>query len=492
MKIEQVKNNPYITTKAIEDSNLFFGRQSELEDIINSRIKNTHPISTILIGGRKIGKTSLLKQIQYQLFQEPDYFGGIIVPVYISLQNLSPLSINTFFEQIAGLVCQSLERNRSISISLNRNLEGRPYEVFCKQVWEVLNRCSECIGSVRLVILIDELEELLKCNWKEDIFSNLRDLINTSNLKSYISLVLAGFRDFHESAMVEEKGIGSRLGNAAYWSKLSVLNKNDYRALISKPINVKIDKILVENIYNESGGHPFVTQYIMHNIIDKILKQKVIDITSDVVIDVREDFHNEIEVFSSWLEKFIVIDRKVFFVLACSKEQVAISLIQKQLKNEYSPGEVKDSLDFLSYTGVVAHQENKYETAGNLFKDWFLDRYKPKEPPKNDTLKKGFNFTRFLVSVFVVLFLFITTVGTLVWAAKQVHPIALAFILVVAIVFLLISVVTVLAMNNMLKQDGVIKFYNTVLSKIPVLKLSLPELPEEKAQDVVNPQDEDV
>ena len=70
----------------------------------------------------------------------------------------------------------------------------------------------------------------------------------------------------------------------------------------------------------------------------------------------------------------------------------------------------------------------------------------------------------FLVVTFVVL----------VWAANQVSPIALVFIFLIAVLFNLVSIVTVLVMNGILRQKWAMDFYNDVLVRIfPLLRSSI-------------------
>ena len=54
------------TTRPIEDPSLFFGRSDEISEVIK-RIKHSQPLSTILIGGRKIGKTSFINQLRHSI-----------------------------------------------------------------------------------------------------------------------------------------------------------------------------------------------------------------------------------------------------------------------------------------------------------------------------------------------------------------------------------------------------------------------------------------
>lgn len=83
-----VLKNPYNTIGPVSSSELFIGREHELTEIIDRRIKNSQPISTILIGGRMIGKSSFLWEIVRRL--EGQSKGGLqLVSTYVNFQGIT-------------------------------------------------------------------------------------------------------------------------------------------------------------------------------------------------------------------------------------------------------------------------------------------------------------------------------------------------------------------------------------------------------------------
>ncbi|GAB4537203.1 MAG: hypothetical protein Kow0063_23630 [Anaerolineae bacterium] len=367
---QAVPQNPYNATTPVVDPNMFFGRQEELVEIIEKRIKHSHPISTILIGGRRIGKTSLLCQIRHRLLKHPNYDGGILVPAYINLQASSGFNMSAVFDQIVSEIRHTLHQHWSLVVDSLDEVADDSYKGFRQRMQGIQDQFGERIGSPRFVILIDEADRLLGYSWTEDIISNLRELINTSELRSFVALVVTGFRELHDYAMLEEKGIGSRLGTAAYWAYLGVLPEKECRKLITDPLEGEVREEVVEAVYDASGGHPFITQYLMQ----QIWKPDPAQITLANVSKVRKKFRKEVRVFQSWLEKFEGFDRQVYHVLAQAEQPLALGEIQALIADKAEPGDIEDSLDFLSYTGVVAEQRDKYVAAGSLFRDWFLQR----------------------------------------------------------------------------------------------------------------------
>jgi len=80
--------------------------------------------------------------------------------------------------------------------------------------------------------------------------------------------------------------------------------------------------------------------------------------------------------------------------------------------------------------------------------------------------------TRLLVSALIVVVVFAVSVAVLVWAAQRVSPAALVLVLAVAVVFDLVSTVSVLVLARVIRPEWAIDFFNAVLRKVPMLPLS--------------------
>jgi len=359
---------------------MFFGRKEDLAEIIELRIKQSCPISTILIGGRKIGKTSLLYQIQDRLLKQLHGGSDTIISTYIDLQAVVPCDRSTFFRDLAAAIARSVQRQGGILVSVPESLAGDPYSTFCQQVWAIFDQCAEHIDSVRFVLLIDETEQLLGHPWTEDVVSNLRHLINTSDLQPFVTLVVAGFKEVHDYAMVEE-GIGSRFGDAVYWTKLGVLTEKDARDLVTVPLGGVVREEVVRTVYELSGGHPFIIQYLM----DEAYKPDPTDITAADVAEASRQFSRKVRVFSSWEGKFTNLDRQVYWALAQTGRALAPDAVQGLVTSRTELGATEDSLEFLTYTGVVAEQDGKYTAVGEMYRDWFARRHRKEPAAENHT-----------------------------------------------------------------------------------------------------------
>ena len=461
--------NQYSITQPVSSS-MFFGRKDELNEIIDNRLRQFPPISTILIGGRKIGKTSLLFKIRDQILSSPICLDSSrAIPIYISLQSLDIIGSHFLFQAIIVELVSQLKLLFGITFPIGELSEREPYRSFMQIMTFITTECHSKLGKIRFALLLDEAERLLGHSWTTDVISNLRDLINTSPLNSFFVLVITGFREFHDYAISEEDGIGSILGNAAYWTHLGVLSKDDASDLISKPINGKITPEIIDLVYEESGGHPAVTQFIMQQALEGGSRE----ITKDLIMSICRNARKKIRIFSSWLSKFDEKDRLTYLLITQSKGNITYKDILKNKPKEINPSQIQESLDFLCYSGVICQENDNYTVAGCLFRDWFLIfgvRMKDGNMKNPNDKSRNFDMRKFIVSSIIAILIFVVTIAVLVWASSLVSPVTLAFVLIVALVFDMISIVTVLVINDVVLPKWAMNFYNNVLTKIPILK----------------------
>ncbi len=374
MTLEQIAN-PYDPISAVTEPHMFVGREAEIEEIIYQRLSSSTPISTILIGGRKIGKTSLLYRIQSLLLSDRLVQDLSIIPVFFSCHEHAMLSIKNIYQNLISKLVATIEQILGTLVIFSDDIETDPYRIFETQLWTIFDHCAEHLESCKFVLLIDEAEKLLGQDWSEDFFGNLRYLINTSPLKSCVSLVLTGFREVHDFVALQND---SPLGNAAYWTYLSVLTKSQSKKLVSTPFKDELSNEIFAVVYNLSDGHPFIVQFLMH----KAWRPNHKEISTSDINKASRSFSKTTKVFVSWKEKFSSLDDEVFNILCRIQIPISLENIRNRLQIKKTTGEIKDSLNFLYYTGVVSEDNNLFISSGQLFSQWFIERYH--STPEND------------------------------------------------------------------------------------------------------------
>jgi len=136
---------------------------------------------------------------------------------------------------------------------------------FLRSVYDVLPQDSN--GRPKhLLLMFDEFEELQKRvqdgKLEPEIFPFLRNLMQHEDLLDFV------FAGTHK---LEELGAEywSILFNIASYNKITFLTPDDARRLITEPVapHIEYDPLAIERIIDVSGGHPYFTQVICHELV---------------------------------------------------------------------------------------------------------------------------------------------------------------------------------------------------------------------------------
>lgn len=253
--------NPYVVGTPLEPgSALFFGRE-DLLAAIQENLQAAHRNNLVLIGQRRMGKTSLLKQLRVRL-------GTSFVPVYLDGQvmGLDP-GLAHFFLNLATEIMFALE-DQGIALeppTLN-DFETSPAATF---EYQFLTKVFSVIGDRTLLILFDEFEELenaVKRGYLEDsIFGYLRHLIQHT---AKLSFIFCGTHHLEE--LVAD--YWNVLFNISLYQRVGYLTHEEAMRLIQHPVEpygVQYDDLALEKIWRVTAGHPYFLQLICHSLVNR-------------------------------------------------------------------------------------------------------------------------------------------------------------------------------------------------------------------------------
>lgn len=231
--------SPFVTSGSTPEL-MFFGRENELREIVVHASTNSYAV----IGGRRIGKTSLLNRLYHR--------------------RLPAAGFCTVYQD-----CSSL----------------RTFEDFFKcsiRDWqpERPSRAPKTFGELirdmpvldKVIVLLDEADKLVpqdqKAGWP--LFSSLRSAINTGNIR----IVLGGERTLRKALRNPE----SPLFNMVDEILLRPLDYEDTRELITRPmkqleINLVDEDAIVDRIWEFTSGHPNVIQRLCSRLLMQLNEQ---------------------------------------------------------------------------------------------------------------------------------------------------------------------------------------------------------------------------
>lgn len=263
----QFISNPYVVGTPLQTgSPLFFGREDVL-CFIKENLAAAHRNNLVLIGQRRTGKTSLLKQL-------PAHLGQGYLPVYLDGQSLAlDPGLPNFFFSLATEITFALEDQ---DIFLEKALEladfaGSPAATFERTF---LPAVQQAIDQRHLLLLLDEFEELeaavRRGNIDASIFGFLRHLIqHTPNL----SVIFCGTHRIEALAA----DYWSVLFNISLYQHVAFLSQAEALRLIQEPVavyNMRYDDLALDKMWRVTAGHPYFLQLLCHNLVNRHNKQQ--------------------------------------------------------------------------------------------------------------------------------------------------------------------------------------------------------------------------
>ncbi len=176
--------NPYVAGGPIFDAGLFYGR----EPLIQKILQTVHNNSLLLHGERRIGKTSLLHQVQRRLegLDDPAY---TFHPVYIDLQGTPE---EKFFATLADQIFDVLEPVSDPGREPALSRASYSHHDLVRELHGLLRRLQErSAKQVKVVLLIDEVDELNE--YDPRVSQSLRSLF-MKRFAENLAAVVAGVR----------------------------------------------------------------------------------------------------------------------------------------------------------------------------------------------------------------------------------------------------------------------------------------------------------
>lgn len=330
--------SPYVTSGPVP-ANMFFGRDYELKTIVRT-IRDTN---FAIVGGRKIGKTSVLARV-HQLLQETPEFK----PFYLDCQAVH--SYPDFFEAIdtmwrTPLPTPTVEGFRRMATELPIQFPNRT-----------------------LVMLFDEIDGLLQQDMQngEQLFQILRALSQEGRLRFIFCGEKVLSESLHNPNLV--------FFNFCNLLPLTYLKPDEARRVVIEPmqemgITLEDDGALADEIVELAAGHPNIVQYICQKLIERINQRRERHILRSDLDAVRQSAQFA-EYFAevSWghadaLERLITL-------LMLDQPEVTIGEMAEALRTRHlavTPAQLDTALDDLCLYSILRRDGPKYTYGARAF-----------------------------------------------------------------------------------------------------------------------------
>jgi hypothetical protein len=338
---------PYETRAPVTGSR-FFGREYEI-----SRILGNPDTNHAILGIRRIGKTSLLREIERILNENEDPAHV----VYLECSDL--LSSDDYIREVV----------RKLNPRELPRLHLQKYVFFFPDFLERMGRAYKS----KIIFLLDEVDNLVimqRGSW--ELFRMLRASAN----KGACQYILAGFRE----AMREQYLLDSPFYNFAQEIRLSEFTRRQAHDLILTPmgnlrVRIKNQDEVVGRIYQETAGHPNLIQYYCMILLRHLDRTGQREISPTSLIDVYSDEGFKSHLLTSFMQNTENRDRAlVYAVLMAQAENKSLgfshSFIDAALRKRgiiLPQDDIDEACNVLTLAGVLSQKGKEFLFTSPVF-----------------------------------------------------------------------------------------------------------------------------
>lgn len=314
----EINNNPWkgLDSYNYSDKSIFFGRNNEIETLIDTIVNNRF---TILYGPSGVGKSSLLNAGIRPKLSESNYF---VVDVSMRLLNLS--SDKSISSQIISRIEEcSIEKK----VDITPLSKEEQQDIFEDSLWYYFHTNEFWSSKNELlipIVIIDQFEDIFKDKTRNDspqsFFNNLDELSNVvppmsirENINDIDKFRYNQSSDFRFVFSLREDFL-PRLDDYVYSINIPELRKSRYgitlmspdqaREVILNPAKEIVSEKVAEEIINLLSAQssqkrlsnriePFLLSLFMYRVYIEMIKRGLPTISEDLINKIGADVVND-------------------------------------------------------------------------------------------------------------------------------------------------------------------------------------------------------
>ncbi len=272
--------NPYIAGAPVTEARMFFGREDVFEWIQNSLTGRYADHTLVIHGQRRVGKTSVLKQLGNRLPKK-------YIPVFFDLQGRTHTTLDRFLWWLAREIGRVLKQERDITFPVpDKEVFTADMEYFEHRF---LPELRTVLGENVLLLTFDEFDNLEESEIKEELaiplIDYLRRLMGQEGLNFIFSIGSSGRKLENMQAAYTD------FFKTALYKKISFLSREQSASLITRPVEgiLEYDPQAVDRIYDITSGHPYFIQLTCHELFSGCQQTGDLSIREKDVEAVLED-----------------------------------------------------------------------------------------------------------------------------------------------------------------------------------------------------------
>ncbi|MGB3767725.1 MAG: ATP-binding protein [Phormidesmis sp.] len=364
----QPVQNPYVAGDPVE-GDLFVGRGEVIKQLEELWLTNGQLQSVVLYGHRRMGKTSILKNL-------PNYLGNNIQVIYINLLNLGAVSEGA--GEVLITLSDAISQKLSIRPPDDETLLRLPEVTFRRFIQTINQKLKNKQG---LIIALDEFEKIEELILAGKLYPNflgfLRGLLQEH---PRIAFAFAGLHTLEE--MTED--YFNPLFASVLPIRIGFFTLSETRELLANPaedFTLDYAPATLNEIYQLTAGQPYLTQLIgfqlvrhyNHQVFEAGRDRSSIFTPEDLTTVIHHsDFFTKGRYYFTGVwnqaEQDTPHQQAILKILAQQAAGYSVSDIRRQ--SRLSEAEVIEALKTLQRHDVVCSSEGKWTIIVPLFLQW--------------------------------------------------------------------------------------------------------------------------
>ena len=368
--------NPYVAGIPLRGKEGFFGRQ-EILKWVTRELRNPGTNALVLAGQRRIGKTSLLLQLNRIL--PADTF----LPIYFDLQDQATRPLGQVLAALANKVARQAGA---------KSPDPNAFDVYGRYFHETfLPKFYQTMGETRrLVLLFDEFDALDQATKQE-----LAEVIAAKALFPFLRRVMEDPRlafVFAVGRQVEDLSLDfTAIFKGSLSKEIWVLNRESAEELVRQAETndtLRFTKRAVDRLLGLTSGHPYLTQLICQRIWERAYKRNLTAMPTVDLSEVKAAVSDALEAGKyplTWLWNGLSYDEQIYAAALAevadkegetiSEDQVRQVLITHVAYLDVR--ELEQASRYLVKRRVLEESgEREYRFAVEFFRRW-VRRYQP-------------------------------------------------------------------------------------------------------------------
>jgi hypothetical protein len=350
--------NPYVVGKPLApDSAMFFGRSVEMEYARRTLASGRNGAMLVLVGPRRIGKTSLLKRLAAQVSYDYRF-------TYIDVQGMLVADTEGFFEEVARAVAGA-----PLGCSLSdgdTQVRGRGPEMV---------REAAALWDRPLVLLLDEFDDLdgkvRRGRLSTEVFDCLRNLVQHSE---NVRLVLSGTHRLEELAGDH----WSFLLNLATYRRIGCLQPEEAEMVLTEPfarLGIVWEEAALFRALRLTGGHPYLLQLLGYRLVEECVASGEGAARVALVEEAAEQVIEQGDIHLRYLWETAEEGGKALLQALAGRDA---GLTEEELGKSlgFEPPSLRKLLKQFTAVELVVGRESRYALRMGLFSRW-LQRAQP-------------------------------------------------------------------------------------------------------------------